>query len=235
MSAITNKLEDARRALDDLKRKRKFKKANDARAEAVELQNALVTCRGKLEVCKKDFNRTIRTEARSIAEGVSVGADTTIQEQTMWDAAIGYMMVKDAIYSLKTISSFDSVSHAYEMLGAAVNLMSERQRALPKLPKITGTRSRNVYGYITSNAALEQKQQLLDCFFEELKHTGNIEACLETAKSPAEISAARLNGLQGQSDNSRWNDVLGNAPAQPDLSEPDDADLTSMMDIHPPV
>ena len=58
MSAITNKLEDARRALDDLKRKRKFKKANDARAEAVELQNALVTCRGKLEVCKKDFNRT---------------------------------------------------------------------------------------------------------------------------------------------------------------------------------
>ncbi len=234
MSIITNKLEDARRALDDLKRKRRFKKANDARAEAVELQTALATCRGKLEVCKKDFNRTIRTEARSIAEGIAVGADTTIQEQTMWDAAIGYMMVKDAIYSLKTISTFDSVTHAYEMLGTAVDLMSERQRALPKLPKIKGLRSRNVYGYITSNSALEQKQQLLDCFFEELKHTGNIEACLETARTPAEISASRMNGLRDQGDSNRWDEVLGGGN-QADLAEPSDMDLSAMMDIHPPV
>lgn len=233
MSAITMKLEDAKRALEAFSRKRKFKKANDARAEAAELQSALATCRGKLEVCKKDFNRTIRTEARNIAEGVSVGADTTIQEQTLWDAAIGYMMVKDAIYSLKTISTFDSVTHAYDMLGTAIDLMSERQRILPKMPKVGPKRDRNIYGYITSNTALEQKQAILDGFFEELKRSGDIEACLATARNPMDVNASRAAGLGENVDPSQWNAVLGDRPNTADLPELDDAALASMMDIHP--
>lgn len=233
MSAITNKLEDARRALETLKRKRKFKKANDARAEAAELQSALATCRGKLEICKKDFNRTIRSEARSIAEGSSIGADTTIQEQTLWDAAIGYMMVKDAIYSLKTISTFDSVTHAYDMLGTAIGLMSERQRILPKIPKIGPKRDRNIYGYLTSDAALTQKQELLDGFFEELKHTGDIEACLAAARSPLDVNASRATGLGEESNPDHWNAVLGERPGAADMTEPDEAALAAMMDIHP--
>ena len=231
MSAITMKLEDARRAMEELKRKRKFKKANDARAEAVALQSALATCRGKLEICKKDFNRTIRTEARNISEGMSLGADTTIQEQTLWDAAIGYMMVKDAIFSLRTISTFDSVTHAYDMLGTAIDLISERQRILPKLPKVGPKRDRNIYGYITSNAALEQKQEILDGFFEELKHTGDIEACLAAARLPSEVQAARLTGLSGESDAKRWNDVLGERPGAAELPELDEATLAEMMDV----
>ena len=231
MSAITNKLEDAKRALDALKRKRSFKKANDARAEAAELQAALATCRGKLEVCKKDFNRTIRTEARNISEGLSIGADTTIQEQTLWDAAIGYMMVKDAIFSLRTISTFDSVTHAYEMLGTAIDLISERQRVLPKLPKVGPKRDRNIYGYITSNSALEQKQEILDGFFEELKLTGDIEACLAAARLPSEVRAARLTGLGVEGDAQRWNDVLGDRPGAAELPELDEETLAQMMDV----
>ena len=234
MSAITNKLEDARSALEALKRKRRFKKANDARAESAELLSAMATCRGKLEICKKDFNRTICSEVRNIAEGVSIGADTTIQEQTLWDAAIGYMMVKDAIYSLKTISTFDSVTHAYDMLGTAIDLISERQRVLPKLPKIGPKRSRNVYGYITSNAALEQKQEILDGFFEELKHTGDIEACLAAARLPSEVQASRLTGLAAEGDKDRWNDVLGERPGTAALPELDDDTLAEMMNVDSP-
>lgn len=234
MSSISEKYEDVRRALEAFCRKRRFKKANDARAEAAELQSALATCRGKLEICKKDFNRTIRTEARHIAEGVSLGADTTIQEQTMWDAAIGYMMVKDAIYSLRTISTFDSVSHAYDMLGAAIDLISERQRVLPKVPKIGPKRDRNIYGYITSNTALDQKQEILDGFFEELKRNGDIEACLMKTRSPAEVNASRTVGLEAELDSSRANAVLGDRPSPAELVEPDEADLKAWMDIHSP-
>lgn len=232
MSAITMKLEDARRALEALKRKRRFKKANDARAEAAELQSALATCRGKLEICKKDFSRTIRSEVRNIAEGTAIGADTTIQEQTLWDAAIGYMMVKDAIYSLKTISTFDSVTHAYDMLGTAIGLMSERQRILPKMPKIGPKRDRNIYGYLTSDTALQQKQEVLDGFFEKLKQNGDIEACLAEAKSPAEIAAGRVTGGEGGQE-SRWGrlDDDQTVANMPDL---DESDLASMSDIHSP-
>lgn len=232
MSVISNKIEDAKKALDELKRNRKFKKANASRAEAAELQASLAQCRGKLEVCKKDFNRTIRMEARNIAEGLAIGADTTIQEQTLWDAAIGYMMVQDAIYSVRTISSFDSVSHAYEMLDAAIEQITQRQRLLPKLPKIGGKRERNVYGYLTSNAALQQKQELLDGFFEELKRTGNIEACLDNVKHPGTAAA-------------RWTKPA-DAAARTDLSildevddhdskeSYDDVSFDALMDIHPP-
>lgn len=234
MSAITNKLEDAKKALENLKRKRRFKKANDARAEAAELQYSLAACRGKLEICQKDFNRTIRAEARHIQEGASVGADTTIQEQTLWDAAIGYMMVKDAIFSLRTISTFDSVTHAYDMLGTAIDLMSERERAKPKLPKLISKRERNVYGYITSNAALQQKQELLDSFFEELKRSGDIEACLMMARDPAALSAARKAGALDQSDTAAWDAVLGKRPEPKAMPELDDADFDALMDIEPP-
>lgn len=231
--SIATKLEDVRKALAEFSRKRKFKKANAARAEAAELQASLAKCRGKLEISKKDFARTIKTQSRNIAEGLQIGADTTIQEQTLWDAAIGYMMVKDAIYSLRSIATFDSVSHAYEMLGAAVDLMAERERILPKLPKIGGKRGRNVYGYITSNAALKDKQELLDGFFEELKQTGDIEGCLSRAKSPALRSAERRASGAELSEADRWAAVLdGDTPGQ-ELPELDAAAVDSMMDIHP--
>jgi hypothetical protein len=233
MSIITNKIEEAKKAIEELKRNRKFKKANLARAEAAELQNQLAVCRGKLEICKNDFNRTIRHEAKSIAEGVQMGADTVIQEQTMWDAAIGYMMVRDAIYSLKTISTFDSVNYAYDMLGTAVDLMADRKHSAPKLSKIMNRRGRNVYGYITSNAALQQKQEILDSFFEDLKRTGNIEECLALARNPVDIAAARKSGDLGEHDNTLWDSVLG-SDAKEAIDDIPAEDIDSMMDIHRP-
>lgn len=233
MSVITNKIEEAKKALEELKRNRKFKKANAARAEAAELQVQLATCRGKLEVCKNDFNRTIRHEAKSIAEGVQMGADTVIQEQTMWDAAIGYMMVRDAIYSLKSISTFDSVNHAYDMLETAVDLMADRKHSSSSIPKIVGRRGRNVYGYITSNTALQQKQEILDSFFEELKRSGNIEECLALSRNPMDVAAARKSGDLNEHDTALWDSVLGE-DAKKDDEEISAADIDSMMDIHRP-
>lgn len=233
MSLITDKIEAAKKALEELKRNRKFKKANAARAEAADLQNQLAVCRGKLEICKNDFNRTIRHEAKSIAEGVQMGADTVIQEQTMWDAAIGYMMVRDAIYSLKTISTFDSVNYAYDMLGTAVDLMSNRKHSTSAVSKIVGRRGRNVYGYITSNAALHQKQEILDSFFEELKRSGNIEECLKLARNPMDTAVARKSGDLSDHDDALWDSVLG-GDAKKDDEDISPADIDSMMDIHRP-
>lgn len=234
MSSISNKFEDARAALSELSRKRKFKKANAARSEAAELQSELAKCRGKLEICKKDFQRTVKHQVAGISEGISIGADTSIQEQTLWDAAIGYMIVKDAIFSMKSIATFDSVAHAYEMLDAAVDQITTRQRTLPKLPKIGGRRGRNVYGYITSNAALKQKEELLDGFFDELKQTGDIEGCLATARHPAELRADRVADAKPFTHDDLWADV-------PDANDTSDSDIDDtslmdgMMDIHPPI
>jgi hypothetical protein len=178
--AISDILEDAKVYLEQLKRKYKFKKANMHREEQVELQASLAKCRGKLEICKNDFNRTIRTQSRNIADGMRIGADTLIQERMLWDAAVGYMLVRDAIFALQSINSFDSVSHAYDMLDAAVKQMSGKKS---KFPGFGASKERNAYGYITSSTAVKEKETLLESFFDRLKATGDIEECLGMAQS----------------------------------------------------
>ena len=50
--AIMEAMEDAKRYLEELKKKRSFKKANLAREEMAELTASLAKCSGKLVICK---------------------------------------------------------------------------------------------------------------------------------------------------------------------------------------
>ena len=95
--AISNFYENAKDALDELKRSREFKKANKEREKSKELLAALMKCRGRLETSKTDFNRVIKTQSRNIKKGRAEGMDVLLEEQILWDAAIGYMLVRDAI------------------------------------------------------------------------------------------------------------------------------------------
>ena len=183
--AISDILASARDYLGEVKRKNKFKKANKAREDAVQLQATLAQCRGKLETCMKDLNRAINTQSANIVAGMKVGADTVIQEQILWDAAIGYMLVRDAIFALETINSYDAVSHAYEMLDLAMKQMAGKKTEFPGNFKIGATKERNAYGYITSGTARKTKEDLLESFFENLKREGNIEKHLAEARNPA--------------------------------------------------
>ena len=210
--SINTLLEDAKNALKEMKRQHGFKKANAARLKAAELQASLAKCRGKLEACKKDFNRTIGIQCRYIQEGRQLGADTTIHEQMLWDAAVGYLLVRDAIFSLRTVSTFDSVNHAYAMLEKAVDVMAGRHKHASK-PVVN--RSREVFGYVTNDASLEEKQALLDGFFETLKVTGDIEGCLENARTPDQLAGDRRAGILSQPNGAgRW-DALDGAAQQP--------------------
>ncbi|MCD8191033.1 MAG: hypothetical protein LUD78_12605 [Clostridiales bacterium] len=123
-SSMTSVLEDAKSQLNDMKQNRKFARINADMKAKSELQYSLGKCRGKLEGCKKDFNRIIRNQSRYIQEGQQDGMDTVINEQNLWDAALGYMLVKGAIFALKTVADYDSITHAYEMLDAASRQIS---------------------------------------------------------------------------------------------------------------
>ena len=186
---IQDSLNAAKMKLEEMMRDRRFRKANLAREEKVALQPAQAMCRGKLEICQRDFERIIRDQSKYIREGQSIGADTLIQEQMLWDAAIGYMMVKDAIYSLRTINNHNSLAHAYEMMDMATKQTSGKKSGLP----IKTIRNRNIYGFVTSSAAYNEKSELLDSFFEELKVTGKIEECLSNAQRPGYRDAVLRN------------------------------------------
>lgn len=242
MASISDMLNDAKAYIKQMQRKHKFKKANKERDEAAALQYDLGVCRGKLESCKKQFNRTIRTQSANIAEGRATGADTIIQEQILWDAAMGYMLVNDAIFALQSVTSNDSVAHAYDLLDAAMKQIAGKGTGLSKLPKIGSTKERNAYGYITSDTAVKQKEMLLDTFFERLKETGDIEGCLAESDNPSHVRVSRersassngsyeRSGAIGSSSVDMMMDRLCDAdPGEDD----DDIELTVSTDVRPP-
>lgn len=182
-------LESAKEKLKKIQRDRKFKKANLERKKQVDLQVALADCRGELAVCQKDFKHTIQQQSESISEGIRTGKDTLLQEGMLYDAALGYMLVEDAIYSLTSINTSNSVAHAYELLDEATRVISGKSSGI--LRKYAKEQERNRYGFMTSQAALKEKEELLDSFFEELKLTGDIDECLANAKNPRETESER--------------------------------------------
>ncbi|MBR3474767.1 MAG: hypothetical protein IKH34_06845 [Oscillospiraceae bacterium] len=178
--SLTDSLEAAKDSLNEFKRKRRFRKANKQREEAAQLQSDLLKCRGKLESCRADFARTVRTQAANIRKGQSEGMDTLLQEQILWDAAVGYLLVRDAIYSIQTLNNYDSVDHAYSMLEQATKQMMNKRNHMDSL-KLGGKKKRDEYGYITSDSSRKEKEQMLELIFEKVKQTGDIETCVNEA------------------------------------------------------
>ena len=245
--SITDTLDDVKASVKELMRKHRFKKANMERKEVAELQSSLAKCRGKLEMCRKDCARSIRTQSKNIAEGQRTGMETIIHEQMMWDAAIGYMLINDAIFALKSISTYDSIAHAYEMLETATKQISGKKSGLDSVVHIGSTKERNAYGYITSAAAVKEKEELLNSFFEQLKATGDIEACLAAARNPAAyqaelrgaytdssgLTAPAASGMYGSDLDAYMRRLDGEA--KPDAAAADYTDaMGDMFDIHPP-
>jgi hypothetical protein len=237
--AIIDTIQETKSTLEEIKRKYRFRKDRMAHKDAVELQVTLTKCRGKLEICKKDFNRAIKAQSRNINNGRQIGADTLIQEQILWDAALGYMLVRDAIFALETITSYDAVSHAYEMLDAAVKQMSGKKSALSSF-KVGSTKERNSYGYITSATAQKEKEEQLDSFFEALKLDGDIEAHLANARIPGATNAELRHAYTsngGSSSDSELDEYMARLSEVPDEQTAPanfEQNMDAMLDIHPP-
>ncbi len=217
--SLMDSLDAAKESLAEFKRNRRYKKANLKRQETAQLQSDLAKCRGKLESCRSDFGRTIRTQAANIRKGQQEGMDTLLQEQILWDAAVGYMLVRDAIYAIQTVTSYDSVDHAYDMLEQATKQMMNKQDSF--LSKLGSKKTRDEYGYLTSEASRKEKEQMLELFFEQLKLTGEIEECINEAnrstygRSPL-FTDAPATSLDETMRRLRESD--GNAAEEPDLS-----------------
>lgn len=242
MTNISEMLEDTKSSIKQLEKKHKFKKANQDRQAAAALQYDLGQCRGKLESCRKQFSRTIRTQSMNIADGRAAGIDTVLQEQILWDAAIGYLLVRDAIYVLQSVTSYDSVAHAYDLLDAAMKQIAGKQGGLSKFPKIGGSKERSAYGYVTSAAAVKQKELFLDSFFEDLKENGDIEACLERAENPShtkvdrerKASSSSMTEHAGGTETSSVDQMMSRLRCNSQAEDDEDIELTVNTDIRPP-
>lgn len=241
---MTDMVNDAKKMLQDLIRKHKFKKANLERKERAELTAEIAKCNGKLNMCKASYRAAIREQHTYIKEGINSGFDTIPQEQILWDAAIGYMLVEDAMYALKSIGSYDSMTRAYSMLDAATKPITGKKSSLAK-SRIGGGKDRDVYDNINSEELKREKEELLSGFFEELKLTGDIDACLKNATHPLGVEAQRRAVYTGsptptsvpptvKSKASAFDDMLGSDLEEPENFDYDDLVRNSITNSKPP-
>lgn len=227
-------LANTRKMLKEMKEKYRFKKANDSREAAAKLQYDLVVCRGQLELSKKDLARVIRTQCRNIEDGDRRHIDTSIQEEMLKDAVVGYMLVRDALFQMTTIANSDSISYAYENLDRAVNLMSGKGNGGFKWPWSRALSNRGMYQDITSPEAKDQKREYAEQIIPRLKRGEDIEACLEQLEWPGDTEArrqevymddGRVTSPRGGIANDNWNELLRNAKDSEDQGGSDAWDI----------
>jgi hypothetical protein len=249
--SIYDKLEESRKQLDEMIHDRRFKKAVKAREKNAELQLALGKCRGKLQVSKTDLANIVRKQSISIREGERLGQDITIQEDMLWDAALGYLLIEDALFALKSISSSDSIAHAYDMLDAAMKQISDRgmKMKLPQSLKLGKHKERNAYGYKTTEASVKAKEEILEGIWQDLKATGDIEASLKNERSAA-LSGDRLKSIvddrikptpegnwkENMDDNlEKYGAILDQLEQEEggSVNKPDVAAMDALMSLHP--
>lgn len=196
MNRLSQSLANAKESLEEFKRDRRFKKANQQRQQQIDLQVALSKCRGKLEVCQKDYKQIIKASCIAIQEGMNTGMDTLVQQQMLWDASLGYMLVRDAIYSLRTVNTSDSISHAYDMLDEAIGLVTHKKSSFFK--KFRAQQDVDKAGFISSSASVRDKEEMLNQFFDALIMSGDIEECIKSAQNPRAVNARRINAFANQ-------------------------------------
>ena len=176
--SINDSLNQVKKELDKMKRDRRFKKANMESKARADLLIEIANCNGILNRCMLDFSNIVSEQSRIIRKAADEGYDTTSQEQILWDAAIGYMLVRDCMFALKSVSSFDSLTRAYDSLNYTIkNISGSKSKSLKQIAD--SHVDKEAYQYLNSDDILAEKQQLLDSVFAELKLSGDIEACLK--------------------------------------------------------
>lgn len=226
--SVEDKLHAAKKKLEAMKKNHRYKKANKDRAIEAEFTYEIAKCAGDLGVCLKDFKYAIEEQSFYIRKGKAEGYNISVQEQQLEDSAVGYMLVKDAMFALRSVYTYDSIDHAYSLLDRATNKITG-ERTFPFFGTSAKKPKREEYGYLNAQETYEEKKSMYYSFKETLIMTGDIEACIE------EYHQNKLQGISTTTENNAFPTQMNvaNLKAAAD-SIPDEstqlADRKRMMD-----
>lgn len=185
--SITDIIEDTKKSLKKLSKSFSYNKANKEREKKVEAQAALLKCSGQLGASLVDFRRDIKRNADYLNAGNHSGVDIAMREQMLWDSCISYMLVRDAINVISTVNSSANIEYSYKLLDTAVALMNGKKKKIPS-QNAASTKGCPRYKYLKSDDVLKEKTQILESIFEDVKKTGDIEACIASTENNENLS-----------------------------------------------
>lgn len=177
-------LNNAKKSIQEIIKSIQFKKAVNDRERLVKIQTAHQKCCGVLERSRIEFENIIREQCNQVKIGNSLGQYTDVQEQLLYDAALGYIYIKDAMYAVTSVNNDDSMNYAYNLLDFAVQNLT-RKNAHPIKSKITEFKAkRSAFKDQLQEDADAKRAELALAILPELKINGDIETCLKHVRLP---------------------------------------------------
>lgn len=179
--SMKDAIESVKKKIEKIKRNHQFSRANRKRDWEAKLTKELMDCAGDLGVCRGQYEIAIRRQSEEIREGLAKGYPVAIQKNLLMNAAVGYLVVKDALFVIRSVSTYDSIENAYALLDMATKTITGEK---VKKPKIGKHPTREEYAFINSFETLEAKEKIVNSngFMEMLIATGNIEKCMAAAQ-----------------------------------------------------
>lgn len=174
-------IELTKRKIEQIKRNYRFKSENNRRKLEAKLTEDLVSCAGDLGVCKSSYERAVRRQSQEIREGMQKGYPVAVQKTLLMDAAIGYMLVEDALFVLQSVATYDSITDAYALLDMAAKTITGEK---VKQPKKSKRPSREEYAFLNSFETVQAKKKIVSSkgFMDMLISTGDIHKCIAAAR-----------------------------------------------------
>lgn len=179
---INEKLEGVKSKLQKIIKEKKYRKANLEREEKAELLATVALCNGELNTCLNSFEIAIRNQCSNIIEGRNEGYDTTSMETTLKGAAIGYLLVKDAMFMLRSVTTYESVIRAYDLLDKAGFDLNRKKRLFGTTGSELKKARKDIKDYVDSETVAAAKKDIVESIFEELIETSDIEQCIKSRR-----------------------------------------------------
>ena len=179
ISDVKDKLTEIQKKINKMMKDRRYKKANKFMEWQNEYSAEILKCAGELRKCREELSLVITDTARAIKHGRAEIRNISLQEKELENAAMGYLVVDDAIYALQSVNNYDAINDAFETINlAAKRLYGER----PK--KKMGTLFRHperedFKTYLESDEINDARELVYKDIKENLIASGNIEECLK--------------------------------------------------------
>ena len=179
--SMKDAIESVKKKVAQIKRNHQFSRDNKKRQWDAHLTKELMDCAGDLGVCRGKYEMAIRRQSEEIREGLAKGYPVAVQKNLLMNAAVGYMVVKDALFVIRSVSTYDSIENAYALLDMATKTITGEK---VKKPKLRRHPTREDYAFLNSFETLEAKEKIVNSngFMEMLIATGDIEKCMAAAR-----------------------------------------------------
>lgn len=172
---INETINNIKKKFNSMMKNKHFKKQEKFSEWKSNCSKELNECAGELNTCKELFAITARTSATAVQQGREECRNTSLQEDELRNAVVGYLTMDDAIFTLNSLNTYDALTRAYEDLTIAEERMKGKRAKQDLHTFLRRPERKGVQGVLDSEEQEAENIKIYEAIKEELITSKNIE------------------------------------------------------------